>query len=105
MRRVGGRAEWQGLVSSAAQTRERFGEWLGTVEEQIKERPGSAVIAATAAGFALGGGLLTGFTFRLARVSLVLALRAAALGGAVQALARATETRGGRRVVDVSGSA
>jgi hypothetical protein len=95
-------AEWENLVASASETRQRFRAWYGALEEQVKERPGPAVAAAVGAGFALGGGLLTPFAFRLVRVSLSVAARVTAAAWALRALSRLAERQGAARPVDVS---
>lgn len=95
-------AEWENLVASASETRQRFREWYGALEQQVKERPGPAVAAAVGAGFALGGGLLTPFTFRLVRVALSITARATAAAWALRALSRLAERQGAARPVDVS---
>ena len=101
LRRAAG-AEWENLVASASETQRRFREWYGVLEEQVKERPDRAVAAAVGAGFVLGGGLLTRFSFRLVRVSLSIAARVTAAAWAMRALSRLAERQGVGRPVDVS---
>ena len=101
-RRSDGSVEWENLVSSVSETRERFDRWYETLEEKVRERPGAAIAAAMGTGFILNGGLFTGLTLRIVRVTLKLAVRAALAAGAVQALSRAAEPPPARRVLDVS---
>ena len=100
LRRATG-AEWDRLVTSASETRKRFRDWYGVLEDQVKERPGPAVAVAVGAGFALGGGVFTPFAFRIARVSASIAARAAAGAWALRALARLSERERPRRPVVV----
>ncbi len=100
--RSDGSVEWENLVSSVSETRERFGRWYETLEEKVRERPGAAVAVAMGTGFILNGGLFTGLTLRIARVTLKLALRAAIAAGAVQALDRMEPSPPARRILDVT---
>lgn len=94
--------EWENLVASASETQKRFREWYGVLEQEVKERPGPAVAMAVGAGFALGGGVLTPFAFRLVRVSLSVAARVTAAAWALRALTRVVERQGVGRPIEVS---
>jgi hypothetical protein len=94
--------EWESLVASVSETRKHLREWYGALEEQVRERPGPAVATAVGAGFALGGGLLTPFAFRIVRASMSVAARVGAAAWALRALSRLAERRGTGRPVEVS---